>query len=159
MNNTIFEMENIEKLASLVAEKELDEITITDGEHRVTIKGKKCPPPPHPHHPPMPPTLPSDTPSMMSAPAPSPTSPQSVDAAAGKVIKAPIVGTFYAAPSPDQLPFFTIGDTVHKGDTVFIIESMKLMNEVQSDVEGIVDQILVKNGDPVEYDQPIMILK
>ncbi|MFQ9093870.1 MAG: acetyl-CoA carboxylase biotin carboxyl carrier protein [Ruminococcus sp.] len=77
---------------------------------------------------------------------------------AGKAIKAPLVGTFYAAPSPDQPPFVQVGDTVKKGDVVLIIESMKLMNEVTSDVEGVVQEILVKNGDAVEYDQPLMIL-
>ena len=71
---------------------------------------------------------------------------------------APLVGTFYAAPSPDQPPFVQVGDTVKKGDVVLIIESMKLMNEVTSDVEGVVQEILVKNGDAVEYDQPLMIL-
>ena len=77
---------------------------------------------------------------------------------AGKSIKAPLVGTFYAAPSPDQPPFVQVGDTVKKGDVVLIIESMKLMNEVTSDVDGVVQEILVKNGDAVEYDQPLMIL-
>ena len=78
--------------------------------------------------------------------------------ALGKSIKAPLVGTFYAAPSPDQPPFVQVGDTVKKGDVVLIIESMKLMNEVTSDVDGVVQEILVKNGDAVEYDQPLMIL-
>ena len=72
--------------------------------------------------------------------------------------QAPLVGTFYAAPSPDQPPFVQVGDTVKKGDVVLIIESMKLMNEVTSDVDGVVQEILVKNGDAVEYDQPLMIL-
>ena len=76
----------------------------------------------------------------------------------GKIIKSPIVGTFYASPSPDQPPFVQVGDTVKKGDVIMIIESMKLMNEVQSDMDGTVQEILVKNGEAVEYDQPLMIL-
>jgi len=73
-------------------------------------------------------------------------------------VKAPLVGTYYAAPSPDQKPFVQVGDTVKKGDVILIIESMKLMNEVQSDFDGVVKEILVQNGDGVEYDQPLMII-
>lgn len=76
----------------------------------------------------------------------------------GNIVKAPIVGTFYSAPAPDKDPFVTVGQQVKKGDTIMIIESMKLMNEVQSDFDGIVKEILVENGTPVEFDQPIMII-
>ena len=77
-------------------------------------------------------------------------------APAGKFVKAPIVGTFYAASAPDQPPFVKVGDQIKKGDVLFIIESMKLMNEVQSEIEGTVAEILVGNGEAVEYDQPIL---
>ncbi len=76
-----------------------------------------------------------------------------------KVITAPIVGTFYQSSSPDQAPFVEVGKTVQKGDAVCIIEAMKLFNEVQSDYSGTVKQILVKDGDLLEYGQPIMILE
>ena len=76
----------------------------------------------------------------------------------GSVAKAPIVGTFYAAPSPDSEPFVKVGDTVKKGDVIYIIESMKVMSEIQSDFDGVVKEILVNNGDSVEFDQPIMII-
>lgn len=145
------DLETIEKLADIVAAKELGEITIADGEKYITVKGKKCLPP-------MPlagaPVAASPAVSA-AAPAETPAVPQKP---AGKSIKAPLVGTFYAAPSPDQPPFVQVGDTVKKGDVVLIIESMKLMNEVTSDVDGVVQEILVKNGDAVEYDQPLMIL-
>ena len=101
------------------------------------------------------PVMPAVPAAASAAPAETPAAPK---APAGKAIKAPLVGTFYAAPSPDQPPFVQVGDTVKKGDVVLIIESMKLMNEVTSDVEGVVQEILVKNGDAVEYDQPLMIL-
>ena len=142
------ELETIEKLADLVA-KELGEITIADGEKRICIKGKKCPPPP---------TMPA--PAAVPAVAAPETAPHPEEAAlpAGKVVKSPIVGTFYAAPSPDQPPFVQVGDTVKKGDVILIIESMKLMNEVTSDTDGVVKEILVKNGEAVEYDQPLMVL-
>ncbi len=154
------EIEFIEKLAELVAKQDLDEITIVEGDNRVTVKGKKCPPPPH--HPPMPPHHPMPP---EREPSEHHTIPQHSDhsndapVSTEKVIKSPIVGTFYAAPSPEQKPFVQVGDHVKKGDTIMIIESMKLMNEVQSDQDGVVQKILVKNGDAVEYDQPLMILQ
>lgn len=146
------DLETIEKLADIVSAKDLGEITIADGEKTITVKGKKCPPPMPPMGAPVMPAVPAAAP---AAPAETPAAPK---APAGKAIKAPLVGTFYAAPSPDQPPFVQVGDTVKKDDVVLIIESMKLMNEVTSDVEGVVQEILVKNGDAVEYDQPLMIL-
>lgn len=74
----------------------------------------------------------------------------------GKIVKAPIVGTFYASSGPDKAPFVKEGQQVKKGDVLFIIESMKLMNEVQSEFDGTVKKVIVSNGSPVEYDQPIM---
>ena len=76
----------------------------------------------------------------------------------GSLVKSPIVGTFYEAPSPDAAPFVKEGDMVRKGDVIFIIESMKLMNEVVSDREGTVSHIHVKNAEGVEYGQPIMTI-
>lgn len=77
----------------------------------------------------------------------------------GNIVKAPIVGTFYSSPAPDKPPFVTVGSRVSKGDTIMIIESMKLMNEVQSEYDGIVKSILVENGAAVEFDQPIMVIE
>ena len=148
----VVDLETIEKLADIVTAKDLGEITIADGEKVITVKGKKCPPPMPPMGAPVMPAVPAAAP---AAPAETPAAPK---APAGIAIKAPLVGTFYAAPSPDQPPFVQVGDTVKKGDVVLIIESMKLMNEVTSDVDGVVQEILVKNGDAVEYDQPLIIL-
>jgi acetyl-CoA carboxylase biotin carboxyl carrier protein len=78
---------------------------------------------------------------------------------AGKTVKAPIIGTFYAASAPGKPPFVKSGDSVKKGDVLFIIESMKLMNEVLSDFDGVVREILPQNGDPLEYDQPVMVIE
>lgn len=144
--------ENIERLADLVNEKELSEITLEEESGvKITLKGKKCPPPPPVGAPMMPP------PAMASAPVPQQAEP-SAPVPSGKAVKAPIVGTFYSAPSPDSKPFVSVGDTIHKGDTIFIIESMKVMSEVQSELDGVVREICVSNGDPVEFDQTIMIL-
>ena len=158
------ELETIEKLADIVKEKGLEEITISDEEvGSITIKSRR-----KPHHPPMggmmppPPFAVQGTgalgmPAAPAAEVPAQTVVQGTTE--GNVVKAPIVGTFYAASAPDKPPFVTVGQQVKKGDVLMIIESMKLMNEVQSDFDGTVAEILVKNGDPVEYDQPIMIIK
>lgn len=89
-----------------------------------------------------------------SAPAPTQTA-----APTGKTIKAPMVGVFYQAASPDADPYVTVGKTVKKGDTVCIIEAMKLMNEIQAEESGTVKEILVKNGEIVEYGQPLFVIE
>ena len=155
-------IEFIQQLAELVKEKDLGEITVADGEEVVTIKGKKCPPPP-PMGVPM--GMPAGAPlaqvSVMQQSAEVSASGAGSGAAvpSGNVVKAPLVGTFYAASAPDKPPFVTVGKRVKKGDVLMIIESMKLMNEVQSDFDGVVEEILVNNGQAVEFDQPIMIIK
>ena len=148
-----FTYENIEKLADLVNAKDISELTIEEDDFKFTIKGKKCPPP-TPQGMPVPmvgfaqPTAaPTAAPAQETAPAVS-----------GNQVKAPIVGTFYAAPSPTEKPFVSVGDSVKKGDTIFIIESMKVMNEVQSEFDGVVKEICVNSGDAVEFDQTIMII-
>ncbi len=76
-------------------------------------------------------------------------------AASGNAIKSPMVGVFYSAPAPDRPPFVNVGDTVNKGDVVCIIEAMKIMNEITADKSGTITEVLVENGDIVEYDQPL----
>ena len=77
----------------------------------------------------------------------------------GKIVESPLVGTFYAAPAEDAAPFVSVGDSVKKGQTLAIIEAMKLMNEIESEYDGIIEEILVKNGQPVEYGQPIFKIR
>ena len=74
-------------------------------------------------------------------------------------VRAPIVGTFYRAPAPDAPPYVEEGDRVEKGQVLCIIEAMKLMNEIESEVSGVVKKILVKNGEPVEYGQPLFLIQ
>lgn len=76
-----------------------------------------------------------------------------------KHVKSPLVGTFYCAPSPDDEPFVKVGDSVKKGQVIGIIEAMKLMNEIESEYDGIVEEIMVNNGDMVEYGQTIIKIK
>ena len=144
MENNHMNLEFIQKLADLVADKNLGEITVQNGDSTITVKGKKAAAQ----------TVVESLP-VAAAAAPLAAAP-AVAAPAGKFVKAPIVGTFYAASAPDQPPFVKVGDQIKKGDVLFIIESMKLMNEVQSEIEGTVAEILVGNGEAVEYDQPIL---
>ena len=97
--------------------------------------------------------------SLPVAAAEAPAALQTEPAAEGNVVTSPIVGTFYSAPAPDKAPFVSVGQPVKKGDTIFIVESMKLMNEVQSDFDGEVAEILVEDGAPVEFGQPVMIIR
>ena len=139
MENNHMNLEFIQKLADLVADKNLGEITVQNGDSTITVKGKKA----------------AAQTVVESLPVAAAAAPLAA-APAGKFVKAPIVGTFYAASAPDQPPFVKVGDQIKKGDVLFIIESMKLMNEVQSKIEGTVAEILVGNGEAVEYDQPIL---
>lgn len=77
----------------------------------------------------------------------------------GKTIKAPLVGTFYSASAPEEEPFVQVGDSVKKGQTLGIIEAMKLMNEIECEYDGVIDKILVENGQMIEYGQPLFTIK
>jgi acetyl-CoA carboxylase biotin carboxyl carrier protein len=147
----ITDLETISRLSDIINDKELSEITISNGENSITIKGRRSIPAPPPimGMPPVPP---------VSEAAPAPAAPAKEESS-GNIVKAPLVGTYYRSPSPDKPPFVKIGDKVKKGDVIMIIESMKLMNEVQSEFDGVVERILVSDGDAVEFDQPIMIIK
>jgi acetyl-CoA carboxylase biotin carboxyl carrier protein len=92
----------------------------------------------------------------LAVPAAAPAAPEGGQE--GHVVKAPMVGTFYRAPAPDAKPFVEVGQTVKEGDPICIIEAMKLMNEIESDASGVVKAVLVENGQPVEYGQPLFII-
>lgn len=150
-----FDLETIEKLADIIESRELSEITITDGDKTITVKGKRTLPQP-------PAFIPAAAPAGLQPPPPPAPAESKAPAApenSGNIVKAPIVGTFYASPSPDKPPFVKVGDKVKKGDVIMIIESMKLMNEIQSEFDGTVERLLVSDGQAVEYDQPVMIIR
>jgi len=77
----------------------------------------------------------------------------------GSIIRSPMVGTFYSSPAPDQPPYMSAGQSIKEGDVLCIIEAMKLMNEIKSDVAGVIEQVLVKNGDALEFDQPLFRIR
>ncbi|OQB13996.1 MAG: Biotin carboxyl carrier protein of acetyl-CoA carboxylase [Firmicutes bacterium ADurb.Bin193] len=87
------------------------------------------------------------------------TAPAAFTAANKNTVNAPMVGTFYRAPAPDAKPFVEVGDKICKGETICIIEAMKLMNEIESDKSGVVKEILVQNGDVVEFGQPLIVVE
>jgi len=108
--------------------------------------------------------VPAQAPAPVSAPAPAeaapaPEAPKADECPGCVEIRAPIVGTFYRAPAPDAPPYVKEGDRVEKGQVLCIIEAMKLMNEIESEVSGIVKKILVENGEPVEYGQPLFLIQ
>ncbi len=140
----MIDLETIEKLAGIVSKNELSELSLSDGDKTITVKGKKNV------------VYESQTQKNVK---PVMESDDEDNEDEGNVVRCPIVGTFYASPSPDKPPFVNVGDRVSKGDVLMIIESMKLMNEIQSEFDGVVQSILVSNGQAVEYDQPIMIIK
>jgi len=98
----------------------------------------------------------------ISAPAPAatpaPAEEQSADDSKYVTVKSPIIGTFYRSPGPDKDPFINVGDTIAVGDTVCIIEAMKLFNEIESEVSGKIVKVLVDDSSPVEYDQPLFLV-
>ena len=151
-----FESDYIEKLAKIIADNDLTEISLEDGEQAITIR-KDLPEV----------NMVASAPAVAAAPAPVQSAPQASapQAAAkepeakGKAITSPMVGTFYAASSPEAAPFVEVGSTVNVGDVVCIIEAMKLMNEIKAEQAGKVVQICVKNGDPIEFGQVLMYVE
>ena len=142
------DLRKLKKLIDLVQESGIAELEITEGEEKVKIvKGGRAVPE-------MVGMLPA--PAAAAAPAPPAEVPPKVE---GHVLKSPMVGTFYRAPSPGAKPFVEIGDTVKAGQTVCIIEAMKLLNEIEADKDGVVKAILAENGQPVEYGEPLLAIE
>ncbi len=153
-----FESDYIEKLAKIIADNDLTEISLEDGEQAITIR-KDLPEV----------NMVASAPAVAAVPQSAPVAPAQASAPAqapaakgevkGKAITSPMVGTFYAASSPDAAPFVEVGSTVNVGDVVCIIEAMKLMNEIKAEQAGKVVQICVKNGDPIEFGQVLMYVE
>ncbi len=157
----------IKNLLDLIAESEVNEVSIEEGDFKIKVKKQ--------------PDVEQSAPQMPmqyqlpAQPQPQPQQPAQPQAAQsgggetssdeggssqpdGEVVKSPIVGTFYRSPSPDDDAFVQVGDQVEKGQTLCIVEAMKIMNEIESEYSGEVKKILVDNAEPVEYDQPLFII-
>lgn len=150
------DLRKLKTLIDLVSESGVAELEITEGEDRVRIVNRNGAAPVQVHQPvtvaqPMP--VPVPAPEV--APAPALTAPQQT----GTPLTSPMVGTFYRAPSPGADPFVKVGDTVKKGQVVCIIEAMKLLNEVEADMDGTVKEVCVENGQPVEFGQSLFIIE
>ena len=150
------DLRKLKKLIDLVQESGIGEIEITEGEEKVRISRQAAPAPVMM----APPTMQH----LAVGPGPLPGAGGEAAAAAsaepkGHTLKSPMVGTFYRAPSPGAPAFVEVGQSVSKGQTLCIIEAMKLLNEIESDVAGTVKAILVENGQPVEYGQPLFLIE
>ena len=147
------DLRKLKKLIDLVQESGIAELEITEGEEKVRIvKGGGVDVSPAAQARTL---APAPAPAQVPIPAPAP---EAAPAQEGHVVKAPMVGTFYRSPSPDAKAFVELGQAVKEGQTICIIEAMKLMNEIECDATGVVKAILVENGQPVEYGQPLFIV-
>ena len=143
------DLRKLKKLIDLVQESGISELEVTEGEEKVKIVKS------------------GGAAVAYAAPAPAPAAPAAaVPAAAaapaeiqGHLVKSPMVGTFYRSPSPGAKAFVEVGDTVKSGDTICIIEAMKLLNEIECDKDGVIKPILVENGQPVEYGEPLVVIE
>lgn len=139
----------VKEFIQIMKDSDLDYFRLKNDKFEIELGEKRPPMPPMPPMPVMPMGAPQNPPKEEPKAEPK-------KEAAGTLVKSPIVGTFYSAPAPGKAPFVSVGSTVNKGDVLFIIESMKLMNEVTSELSGRVTEILVSDGDAVEFDQPIL---
>jgi acetyl-CoA carboxylase biotin carboxyl carrier protein len=151
------DLRKLKTLIDLVSESGISELEVTEGEGKVRIV--KNAPPVYVQQPSYAPQITAQAP--MYAPGGAPEAHAAAPAAAapqGHVVTSPMVGTFYRAPSPGADPFVQVGDSVKEGQTICIIEAMKLLNEIESDQTGVVKEILVENGQAVEYGQPLFVV-
>jgi len=152
------DIRKIKKLIELLEESGISELEIKEGEESVRISRQTATAAPVTIAAPAPVSTPATAPAPASADS-SPAVDAPAEEASGHKIRSPMVGTFYAAPSPNAGPFVTVGQRVNAGDTLCIIEAMKMMNQIEADVSGVVKQILVENGQPVEFDQVLFIIE
>jgi acetyl-CoA carboxylase biotin carboxyl carrier protein len=150
----MMDFNEIRKLVRLLENSQINEIEIFDKGRKIRLS-KSAPNNGHMG-------MMMQAPPLVQAPAAAPAAPATAtggpETTSGrnvKQVKSPMVGTFYAAPSPDAEPYVQVGDTLHKGQVLCIIEAMKLMNEIESDFSGRIIEVLVENAQPVEFDQPL----
>ena len=154
------DLRKLKKLIDLVQESGIAELEITEGEEKVKIVkgGEATVTPLAPATPGAPKPAAAAASAPATTPAPPPPAAPEEPVAEGHVLKAPMVGTFYRSASPESKAFVEVGQSIKAGETVCIIEAMKLMNEIEADATGVIKAILVENGQPVEYGQPLFII-
>jgi acetyl-CoA carboxylase biotin carboxyl carrier protein len=153
------DLRKLKKLIDLVEESGISELELTEGEEKVRISRN------HAgqnqgavHYQPYMQMHAPSAPAPQAAPVAAVAEPAAAPVVEGHVVKSPMVGTFYRSPSPESKVFVEVGSTVAVGDTLCIIEAMKLLNEIESDQAGVIKAILVENGQPVEYGEPLFII-
>lgn len=146
------DVRKIKKLIELIESSDIAELEIVEGEESVRISRNSTAPVYAP--------APVAAPAAGAAAAPSTSSPIAApDSPSGETIDAPMVGTYYSAASPTSPPFVTVGKSVAVGDTLCIIEAMKMLNQIESDKSGVIKEILVENEQPVEFGQPLFVIE
>jgi acetyl-CoA carboxylase biotin carboxyl carrier protein len=155
------DIRKIKKLIELIEDSDVAEIEINEGEESVRIsRASSIQPPVVQQMAPYPMPAAAAAPAAPAAPEPAPAAEApSEEELTGHVIRSPMVGTFYRASSPGAKPFVEVGDTVSTGETLCIIEAMKILNQIETDTSGKVSKILVENGQPVEYNQPLFVIE
>ncbi len=146
------DIRKVKKLIELLQASDVAEIEIHEGEESVRISRQST----------LPPVAVATAPVAAPAAAPAAAEPAATESEPeleGHVIRSPMVGTYYRAPNPGAKPFVVEGQSVSAGDTLCIIEAMKILNQIESDTAGVVKRILVENGQPVEYNQPLFIIE
>lgn len=155
------DLRKIRKLIELLEESQLAEIEIHEGEESVRLIRQHAPsasPPPAPQAIGVPPQAPA-TQAAPSSPADTPDEASDQQLPEGEVVRSPMVGTFYSSPSPEAGPFVREGASVAKGDTLCLIEAMKMFNQIEAEFPGKVVAVLVEDGQPVEFDEPLFVIK
>ena len=144
------DLRKLKKLIDLVQESGISELEVTEGEEKVKIVKSGGAAIAY--------AAPAPAPAQAAPSAPAPAAAAAPAEIPGHLVKSPMVGTFYRSPSPGAKPFVEVGDTVKSGDTICIIEAMKLLNEIECDKDGVIKAILVENGQPVEYGEPLVVI-
>ncbi|MFT5117896.1 MAG: acetyl-CoA carboxylase biotin carboxyl carrier protein [Kiritimatiellia bacterium] len=149
------DIRKIKKLIELLEESDIGELEIKEGEESVRIcRGNN-----HSSAFAQPQYFPQQMPAPMAAPVEAPAATEAVaQEPAGHLVKSPMVGTFYRSPSPGSPVFIEVGQHVKAGDVICIIEAMKMMNQIEADKTGVIEAILVDDGEPVEFDQPLVTI-
>ncbi|HBX67681.1 MAG: acetyl-CoA carboxylase, biotin carboxyl carrier protein [Balneola sp.] len=151
----------IKNILDLIADSDVNEVSLEEGDFKIKVKKQGEVQQVSYTQPaaPQPPAQPAAPATQQPAAPSSGQDDSSSEAADGDTVTSPIVGTFYESPSPDSDPFVKVGDKVSKGDTLCIVEAMKIMNEIEAEFGGTVKKIIAKDGQPVEFEQPLFIIK